>query len=135
MARERKSRYKAAETISDETLLELIVSGVLTVDINSAECSRDGRPLKATVVGTAGRNGTRYRFEIRSKGKKRSILRSRLVYLAGTGKPIPDGFEIHHIDGNRYNDSFSNLVAVSRVDHSKLHCLYKPPGAGDGIPY
>jgi len=35
--------------------------------------------------------------------------------------PIPEGFHVHHIDGDPSNNDPSNLVAVSRKDHSRLH--------------
>jgi hypothetical protein len=34
---------------------------------------------------------------------------------------IPDGFEIHHIDGNRSNNDLSNLKLVSIEEHLEIH--------------
>lgn len=38
---------------------------------------------------------------------------------------IPDGYDIHHKDGNRYNNDISNLECIESVEHKKLHgeCL------------
>lgn len=44
----------------------------------------------------------------------------RLVWEAAHG-PIPDGYEIHHVDGNGHNNSLDNLVLLSRSEHTKLH--------------
>lgn len=40
-------------------------------------------------------------------------------YLGLTG--IPRGWNVHHCDGNKLNNSFSNLVLLSSGDHSRLH--------------
>lgn len=36
-------------------------------------------------------------------------------------KSIPKGYEIHHIDGNRYNNSIENLICISKEAHKILH--------------
>ena len=35
--------------------------------------------------------------------------------------PIPDGYDVHHIDGNHYNNDLDNLQVVSRSEHMHLH--------------
>lgn len=37
------------------------------------------------------------------------------------GKKIPKGYHIHHIDGNKDNNSINNLLCVSPEEHKKLH--------------
>lgn len=34
---------------------------------------------------------------------------------------IPDGFEVHHLDGDRSNNNLGNLIVLSSSDHTKLH--------------
>jgi hypothetical protein len=34
---------------------------------------------------------------------------------------LADGFDIHHIDGNRANNDPLNLVLIERADHIRLH--------------
>ena len=34
---------------------------------------------------------------------------------------IPKGFDIHHKDGNRYNNDISNLECIEHVEHEQLH--------------
>ena len=48
------------------------------------------------------------------------VTLARRIYKKYHGA-IPDGYEIHHIDGDRFNDSPENLVAVSHEEHVKLH--------------
>lgn len=38
---------------------------------------------------------------------------------------IPDGFVIHHINGDCSDNSIGNLIAVNRSDHRKIHNRYK----------
>ena len=44
----------------------------------------------------------------------------RKVYEDNYG-PIPEGYQIHHIDGNHENDEPSNLMAVTPEEHARLH--------------
>lgn len=32
-----------------------------------------------------------------------------------------DECEVHHVDGNRYNNDASNLVCISKLEHKKIH--------------
>ena len=44
----------------------------------------------------------------------------RFIYRKLIGK-IPDNFDIHHIDGNHYNNVVSNLECISHSEHSTYH--------------
>lgn len=44
----------------------------------------------------------------------------RAVWEASNG-PIPPGWEVHHIDGDRNNNEISNLVCMRRTDHHDKH--------------
>ena len=44
----------------------------------------------------------------------------RVVYENEVG-PIPDGFEIHHIDRDKSNNEISNLQCLSKREHAILH--------------
>jgi hypothetical protein len=35
--------------------------------------------------------------------------------------PVPDDWDVHHIDGDKTNNELSNLVAISRRDHLREH--------------
>ncbi|HRZ86101.1 MAG TPA: portal protein [Candidatus Paceibacterota bacterium] len=43
------------------------------------------------------------------------------VYFLKTGKRIKKPNIIHHKDGNKYNNSFDNLVIMTNEEHTKLH--------------
>ena len=45
------------------------------------------------------------------------------VWEKTNGKPVPDGFVVHHKDGNRFNNSVDNLELLERVSHNRLHGL------------
>lgn len=42
-------------------------------------------------------------------------------YIQRTGERYPEGFNIHHIDENRENNSITNLVALPSELHRKYH--------------
>jgi hypothetical protein len=43
-------------------------------------------------------------------------------------KPIPEGFVVHHIDGDKQNNYISNLVLVTPSVHGKIHSTDKRKG-------
>ena len=53
-------------------------------------------------------------------GKYKHKLEHRKVWEDANGA-VPDGFEIHHIDGDKANNDLCNLQLISRADHRKLH--------------
>ena len=67
-----------------------------------------------------------YRNNSRGESKKLH----RLVYETFVG-PIPAGFQVHHIDGNKQNNAVSNLMILSPREHhditSKEYPLYYLP--------
>lgn len=52
-----------------------------------------------------------------SQGK---VYYHRYIYWLNTKEDISN-FDIHHKDGNKENNNFSNLIKISRSDHAKLH--------------
>lgn len=44
----------------------------------------------------------------------------RIIWEQEKG-PIPDGFDIHHKDGNKLNNLIENLECLSKSDHMSLH--------------
>lgn len=46
---------------------------------------------------------------------------ARLVWMAGSGRTIPKGFEVHHRDELNSSDGWPNLICLHRLDHQKMH--------------
>ena len=110
--------------ISDEQILAMIETGEIVVPLEKPlQITVRGRTVKAYAIGQYAGNPqrTRYAFGLRIDGKRRTIVRSKLVWIAGSRRLVPSGFEIHHLDQDRYNDDWENLVALSPEDHDKFH--------------
>lgn len=97
-----------------------LAEGVFTV--------RDGKVYKGDREIVARRNTRKRcsydgydRVDLYHEGKKRSIHVSQVVWIDQHNRPIPEGFEIHHLDKDPDNNAPENLVAVSDPDHRKLH--------------
>lgn len=37
------------------------------------------------------------------------------------GRTVPDGHDIHHLDGDKTNNDPANLLAVTRLEHKRIH--------------
>jgi len=112
--------------IPDSEILALIVSGDLVVGLDNPETIQlFGREVKGYFIGAYARNPERRRFAFgfQIKGRRRTIVRSKLVYIAGSLRLLPDEFEVHHLDEDRHNDDYQNLIAVHGDDHKKIHAF------------
>ena len=47
----------------------------------------------------------------------------RKIWESHYGKKIPEGYDIHHIDGNKTNNEIWNLQCVEHGKHSQYHHL------------
>lgn len=56
---------------------------------------------------------------LRTKGSKRGYCH-RIIWEEDVG-PIPEGFDVHHKDGNKLNNLLENLDCISKSDHMRLH--------------
>jgi len=47
--------------------------------------------------------------------------RSYVMWWIVTGKAVPKGYDLHHIDENRRNDVFGNLELIEHETHARRH--------------
>lgn len=62
---------------------------------------------------------------INGKSKKCHVL----TWESANGKK-PNGYDIHHIDENKFNYSLENLELLSHSDHQKVHAGWTKEGGG-----
>jgi uncharacterized CHY-type Zn-finger protein len=56
---------------------------------------------------------------LRTKKKPREYCH-RIIWEQDVG-PIPTGYDIHHMDGNKLNNLLENLICITKADHMRLH--------------
>lgn len=52
--------------------------------------------------------------------RKRIILQHHKIWL-DSGRGLPQGMHLHHLDGNRQNNAIENLQLVSSIEHHTIH--------------
>ena len=62
------------------------------------------------------------KFHINKQGYYvKNIYLHNLVWVNFYGKPVPDGYAIHHINGDKTDNRIQNLQCVERKTHSRFH--------------
>ena len=64
-------------------------------------------------------------YYITPKGYRRNASGGRFehveVWERHHGQPVPEGYQIHHIDGDKLNNDPANLIAVTPTEHKRIH--------------
>lgn len=93
-----------------------VFENYLVSDTGVVKNKKSGRVLKSS------RSPKGYIFyQLRENGNTKTILISRLVYKKFVGE-IPDGYDINHIDGDKRNNHYTNLEAISHHENI-LHAV------------
>lgn len=71
-----------------------------------------------TDIGIARLSNVTHRYGIKYHGRWMPLHKA--IYLEAYGE-IPNGYQIHHLDNNRFNNRANNLVALTVEEHRKIH--------------
>ena len=58
-------------------------------------------------------------------GHHKHIYVSHAVWLAWSGKPIPKGYQIHHLNGITTDNRLENIVCLSRAEHRRYDAVQR----------
>lgn len=71
-----------------------------------------------TDIGVARFSNVSHRYSIKYHGRWMPLHKA--IYLEAYGE-IPNGYQIHHLDNNKFNNRANNLVALTVGEHEKIH--------------
>lgn len=63
-----------------------------------------------------------YCVKVKVDGVWKKVRYSRYIWELYNG-PIPEGYDVHHIDHDKTNDDISNLTILPKCDHNSYHHL------------
>lgn len=63
-----------------------------------------------------------YHANARIDGRPTTLLLHRVIWEDNNGK-IPDGYQVHHKDHNKDNNSIENLELMLQSEHMRMHTL------------
>lgn len=66
------------------------------------------------------RRGTTKRYIVSGDRQGGDVYEHRAVAARALGKPLPDGAEVHHVDGDKKNNAPSNLVICQDCSYHRL---------------
>jgi len=81
---------------------------------------------KLNIIGKTIHDAKKKNGHINTKGYRihkiygKAVKEHRLIYETHYGK-IPQGYDIHHIDGNKLNNNIDNLEMIEHGKHTRLH--------------
>jgi len=58
-------------------------------------------------------------------GVKKEIKKHRHIMEQHIGRKLLDNEDVHHIDGNRFNNDISNLQLMTHAEHTNYHNQFK----------
>lgn len=103
--------------MSDLDIFELLNLQAYTLNPDTGEINSNPR---GRVKQSYDEDG--YAFvRIHSGKKRKNISVSKLVWMWMTRCLVPNGFQIHHRDEDRTNNSWPNLICLHQLDHRKFH--------------
>lgn len=59
--------------------------------------------------------------KIQLNGRHCSVYIQQAIFMLHHNRPIGEGMQIHHIDGNPLNNDPSNLIELTRKQHRRIH--------------
>lgn len=81
---------------------------------------RTGKPVSFSCKTGNGRRFTK----IEINDKRHTVLIHEAIFVLFHDRPVAEGKEIHHKDGDHENNAIDNLVELTRTQHRRIH-LYQ----------
>ncbi|HDC0286649.1 TPA: HNH endonuclease [Escherichia coli] len=75
---------------------------------------------KPVAFSCKDKDGRRFQI-ININGKQRAVRIHEAIFMLNHDRPIAEGKELHHKDGNYENNDISNLIELTKKQHKRIH--------------
>jgi ribonucleotide reductase alpha subunit len=107
-------------TLNDGSSIQMTDNHLVYIEGRGWIQAKDINIGDSPIVLLRNRRGAKYSgVRLSSMARDLTVMEHRLVYEAYNGK-IADNEDIHHIDGDTYNNNYSNLAKLSHSEHATL---------------
>ena len=93
----------------------------------SARCSQVAHRGPGSSSWRGGRLARPDRYVVMKLSDGSREYEHRLIWAAAHG-PIPDGYEVHHVNGVRHDNRLENLLLLTVAEHRALHRAQRHAG-------
>jgi hypothetical protein len=109
-------------TISDDEIVGMIRKGLLYLsEKGEIRKFHSKRKRFATLSSNWTDSAGRARVNLHIGNRQRTIQRNRLIWMISNVRCVPDGCDVHHINGDSKDDSCDNLEPILSGENRRMN--------------
>lgn len=115
------------DTRAEELIVEYASKGVFEIDAEAGEIWRVAKLERGKLIPVERRRAEHrrdngyLRIRVSINGVRIQVSAHRVIWLAGTGEPVPEGHVIDHLNGKKDDNRFANLQPATPSENTRRY--------------